>query len=194
MVSRLAGTIERRNGAGSDLRFRVPVSAKEYSQVTSLWHQAKLPVNERVIALAPGSKMQAKRWPLELYVELAKRLLEAYPGTHLLIIGGQEDCKIAEEIREKVGPRITSFAGQLTVLESAEALRRCALYVGNDSGAMHLAAAMDTKCVAIFSARDHPGVWEPYGQGHIVLRKDVSCAGCFLSTCVKENMKCLTGI
>jgi ADP-heptose:LPS heptosyltransferase len=67
------------------------------------------------------------------------------------------------------------------------------LYLGNDTGTMHLAVAAGLRCVAVFSARDWPGKWDPYGSGHHVLRVDVSCAGCKLVTCDRQ-MECLTGI
>jgi ADP-heptose:LPS heptosyltransferase len=73
-------------------------------------------------------------------------------------------------------------------------LERCALYVGNDTGTMHLAASVGTPCVAIFSARDNPGKWEPTGPGHIVLRHEVPCAGCMLETCVDNDLECLKAI
>jgi ADP-heptose:LPS heptosyltransferase len=53
---------------------------------------------------------------------------------------------------------------------------------------MHLAAAVGTKCVAIFSAHNYPGQWEPYGEGHIIFRKDVECSPCYLMECPKGNL------
>jgi len=93
-----------------------------------------------------------------------------------------------------IGPRIVNWAGSLSVLESAEALRRCTLYLGNDTGIMHLAAAVGTRCIAIFSARDHPGKWYPYGQGHVVIRKQIPCEGCYLTVCEEHRMACLMEI
>jgi len=58
---------------------------------------------------------------------------------------------------------------------------------------MHLAAAAGIPCVAIFSARDYRGLWEPYGENHKVLRFDVPCSGCGLEVCDK-NLECLNGI
>ena len=57
-----------------------------------------------------------------------------------------------------------------------------------------LAAAMGTPCVAIFSSRDLPGMWYPYGSQHTVLRREVECSGCMLNDCVKQKMKCIRAI
>ena len=71
---------------------------------------------------------------------------------------------------------------------------RARVYVGHDSGPMHLAAAMQTPCVAIFSARQRPGVWFPYGPQHRVLYRQVSCGNCGLETCVVEGKRCILSI
>jgi len=177
-----------------EAKYRVPIGRRETTRIDDLWREAMLPRHGRMIAIGLGSKMPAKRWPLNRFVVLAMRLLDTWPDARLLILGGHQDREIGKKIRSAVGIQVVNWAGQLTVLESAEALRRCALYVGNDTGTMHLAAAVGTTCVAIFSARDHPGIWEPYGKGHIVLRKDVPCAGCLLTVCEQRGMMCLLEI
>jgi heptosyltransferase-3 len=83
-------------------------------------------------------------------------------------------------------------AGDLSVRESAALLQDAAFYLGNDTGAMHLAAAVGTPCIAIFSSLDWPGRWSPYGKGHQVFRVDVPCAGCLLEVC-SQHHECLTG-
>ena len=74
------------------------------------------------------------------------------------------------------------------------ALKDCALYVGNDTGTMHLAAAAGTACVALFSARDWPGAWYPYGVPQRVFRTALECEGCYLVACAERGNECLTRI
>lgn len=181
-------------GAGPRRLSDVPARDAERSAVDLFWRESGIPRDALVIALGPGSNISAKRWPQERYAALARRLLSALPDAHLLIMGGPLDGELARDISSAAGGRARVAAGRLSVLQSAEALRRCALYVGNDSGVMHLAAAVGTRCVAIFSSRDHPGLWEPLGEGHAVLRKQVPCAGCFLSVCKEKALRCLTEI
>jgi ADP-heptose:LPS heptosyltransferase len=59
---------------------------------------------------------------------------------------------------------------------------------------MHLAAAVQTPCVAVFAARNIPRVWFPYGKQHRVVYHKVDCAGCGLETCIIERKKCITSI
>ena len=79
-------------------------------------------------------------------------------------------------------------AGELTVRQSAAVLDHCKMYLGNDTGTMHLAAAQSVPCVALFSARDWPGRWYPNGTANVILRQVVDCEGCMLETCDKGNL------
>jgi ADP-heptose:LPS heptosyltransferase len=84
-------------------------------------------------------------------------------------------------------------AGVHSVRESAALLSQCALFVGNDTGTLHLAASAGIKCVGIYSAQDWPGRWFPYGSGHEIIREAVPCEGCRLEVC-SQNLECLTAI
>ncbi|MBP0130980.1 MAG: glycosyltransferase family 9 protein [Nitrospira sp.] len=148
----------------------------------------------RVLAIGPGSKMQAKRWPVERFNELGRRLLREDAGLHLAVLGGREDSALGEALCRDWGERSHNFAGVFSVYESAAALKRCCGYLGNDTGTMHLAAMVGVPCVALFSARDYPGQWEPYGHGHVVLRHETDCAGCMIEVCSERDNECLRRI
>lgn len=138
----------------------------------------------RWFAICPGSKWASKLWPKERYAELGLRLsrdLELIP----VVVGGKEDRELAEELLTHWGIGHCA-AGEMGVRESAALMKHAAFYVGNDTGAMHLAAAVGTRCVGIFSAQDWPGRWEPYGDGHRVLRTHVACGGCMSAQCPND--------
>ena len=143
-----------------------------------------------LIGFGPFSKMPAKQWPLDRFQIVGEKLIHEY-DIWPIIFGGNEDKKSADDLLRRWN-RGFNAAGVLTIRESAEALRRCALYVGNDTGTMHLAAAVNTPCVAIFSARDIPGKWYPIGDNHIVLRARIDCELCNFTVC-KHN-RCLKNI
>jgi heptosyltransferase-3 len=144
------------------------------------------------IAIGPGSKMPAKRWEEARFAELGRRLIATY-NAQPVIFGGPEEKPLALRLMAQWG-RGHLAAGTLDVRASAAALSRCRLYVGNDTGTMHLAAAAGILCVAIFSARGNPGLWEPYGDGHLILRHDPPCAGCMQITCPVPGHPCLSAI
>ncbi len=143
------------------------------------------------VAICPGAKFPAKLWPLERYAEVGGRLLRDQ-GIFPVIVGGPEDRRAGSVLLERWGTGLCA-AGDLSVRESAALMSEARLYLGNDTGVMHLAAAVGTPCVAVFSARDWPGKWEPYGPGHRVMRHEVPCAGCRLEVCDK-GLICLTNI
>lgn len=141
-----------------------------------------------MIAVAPGSKWESKIWAEERYSEVISQLINEN-GILPIIFGGPEDREKGDRLISEWKTGINS-AGQLSVRQSAALLQRCALYVGNDTGTMHLAAAVGTPCVAIFAAIDWIGRWEPFGSKNTVFRKTVECEGCQTADCF-NNHKCL---
>jgi ADP-heptose:LPS heptosyltransferase len=144
-----------------------------------------------LLAVGPGSKMPAKIWPAARFAELGIRIKKVFPRLQLIVLGGKESVAVGRELCAAWGANAYSFAGQLSLYGSAAILEHCIAYVGNDTGTMHLAAMMGTPCVAIFSARDSPGRWDPHGKGHLVLRHEVECAGCLLDVCAEFDNQCL---
>ncbi|RJQ48208.1 MAG: glycosyltransferase family 9 protein [Gammaproteobacteria bacterium] len=170
--------------------FRLPIPEKERLRAQQLIREKALDDGDQLLAVGPGSKMPAKVWARDRFREMGRRLLEIYPDTHLLVMGGKEDVTLGDELCVAWGRRSCNLAGRLSVYGSAAVLQRCLAYIGNDTGAMHLAGMVGIPCVALFSARDYPGQWEPYGEGHVILRHETECAGCLQTVCPYDN-KCL---
>lgn len=149
-------------------------------------HQSK-----RFIAVAPGSKWRSKIWPSERFVKVLRELRQD-PALVPIIFGDRFDFSIGEQILRESGGGINA-AGRLSVRVSAAAMELCDFYLGNDTGAMHLAASVGKPCVAIFAAIDWPGRWLPVGSGHRILRESIECEGCHLAECPIGN-QCLKRI
>lgn len=175
-----------------DTPFRFPSSLEEQSRVLALVGRDPRETGERLIALCAGSKMASKRWPADRFAELGRRIL-ADERTALVLVGDERERTLADSLQRRLGARCLNATGSLSVFESAFLLSLCFAYVGNDTGAMHLAAAVGAPCLALFSARDVPGKWDPVGERNIVLRKELECAGCMLEVCDRENA-CLASI
>lgn len=176
------------------LAFRLPIPDRERESALRIARDTGLDLSGTVLAFGPGSKMAAKRWPAERFEELGLRVREAFPAAQFVVLGGKEDIAVGNRLCAAWGAGSHNLAGKLSIHGSAATLERCAAYVGNDTGTMHLAAMTGIPCVAIFSARDFPGRWDPYGSGHIVLRHEVACAGCLLEVCEQYDNKCLKEI
>lgn len=151
-----------------------------------------------VIAVSVGTKVQAKDWGRENWRMLLARLAGMYPGYGLMLAGAAEESEASEFAaggwRAAGGGPVVNLCGALTPRESAAAFELAKIFVGHDSGPMHLAAAVQTPCVAIFAARNIPKVWFPFGEQHRVIYHRVDCMGCGLETCVVEGKKCLLSI
>jgi ADP-heptose:LPS heptosyltransferase len=147
---------------------------------------------QRLIAVGPGANWPSKVWPEERYVELVRALVND-PGVFPIVFGGSELAALGDRLISAWRCGVNA-AGQLGVRQSAAVLKYCKIYVGNDTGPMHLAAATGTPCVGIFAAVGWPGKSYPYGPNHRILRRSVPCEGCLLPECVKEQMKCLMQI
>lgn len=128
-----------------------------------------------LIAIHPGSGSLQKCWPIERFSDLILWLNKEL-GAQVLIISGPADNKIIEKLRERVKDNF-KLVDQLPLPNLAAVLRRCDLFIGNDSGITHLAAAVGTSTIAIFGATD-PNVWGPRGKRVKILYEKVSCSPC----------------
>lgn len=151
-----------------------------------------------IIALSVGTKVQAKDWGRDNWRALFSRLASLYPGHALALCGAPEESEASDFAatgwRSLSRSPVLNLCGRLTPRESAAVFARARIFIGHDSGPMHLAAAVQTPCVAIFAARNIPRVWFPYGAQHRILYHHVDCAGCELETCIIQKKKCLTSI
>lgn len=151
------------------------------------------------ISVSVGTKVQSKDWGRDNWKALLARVAELYPGHGLLLAGAPEESDASEFAADGwrsvagSGP-VVNLCGKLTPRQSAAAFRRARVFLGHDSGPMHLAASVQTPCVAIFAARNKPRMWFPFGEGHRVLYHHVDCGGCALETCIEQRRKCLLSI
>jgi ADP-heptose:LPS heptosyltransferase len=144
------------------------------------------------IAVGPGSKMPAKRWPLRRFESVIGNLISEF-DIWPVVFGGPEDKVIGDWLLEKWG-RGCNAAGALNIRSSLSAMKRCRLFIGNDTGTMHMAAAVGLPCVAIFSSRERPGLWYPEGEGHRIFRTTIECEGCGLVECLERGNECINRV
>ncbi len=152
-----------------------------------------------ILAVSVGTKVQSKDWGWENWRALLARLGELYPEYAVALMGAAEESQTSEAAAEgwrqtASASTVLNLCGVLTPRETAACLARSRVFLGHDSGPMHLAAAVGTPCVAIFAARNLPRVWFPHGASHRVVYHPVDCMGCGLETCIVEGKKCLTSI
>ena len=136
-------------------------------------------LNQRtMVAIAPGSVWNTKRWLVERYAQLA--LLLANEGKEVLIVGGNADTELGRAIIETTKHKqVHDATGRLSLLQSADLIGRCNVLVSNDSAPLHMAVAMRTPVVAIFGATVPEFGFAPYGKDDVVVEtKGLSCRPC----------------
>jgi len=136
--------------------------------------------------IVPGTRWKTKKWPAERFGKLASRL-----PLRTIVVGDKNEKDIADEIVSLADGRATSLAGETDLIGLTEIMKHAKFIVSNDSGPMHIAAALGVPVFAIFgpTAPERTG---PYGEGHTVIREEISCAPCFRKTC--ENLKCMNSL
>jgi len=148
----------------------------------------------RILTVCIGTKMQAKDWGRENWRQLLVQLGRLHPGCALALCGALDEEEVSEYVAKGWPGPVINLCGRLTPRESAAVIAECQLFLGHDSGPMHLAAAVQTPSVAIFAARNKPRVWFPHGLKHRVIYHSVDCWGCGLETCIAERKRCITSI
>ncbi|RQV99666.1 glycosyltransferase family 9 protein [bacterium] len=126
------------------------------------------------IAIHPGASQAAKMWPLAKYIDVAKRLSDS--GREIVIIGGKSDRALGEQIARQC--KAINLVGKTSIPELAAVLEDCDLLISNDSGPMHMAAAVGTQVIAITLGSALGSETAPYGTDHWVIEPRVECFPC----------------
>ncbi len=150
-----------------------------------------------VVGLNPGAAYgPAKRWPAEKFSRLAQ-LVCAQTDALLLIFGTDADREaashIAAAVPEHAAERILDLTGKTDLATAMAYIARCDAFVTNDSGLMHVAAALQTPTVAIFGSTDHVATG-PYSDRAQVIRKPMACSPCKKTHCPQDHFQCMEQI
>jgi lipopolysaccharide heptosyltransferase I len=145
------------------------------------------------VALLPVSRWESKNWPLAHFAALAHMLLED-PGVSLDLLGSAADRAVCEQLASGLPTeRVRNLAGTLSLVELGSRLQALDLLIANDSGPVHLAAAVGTRTLVLFGPTD-PARTGPYGEGHRVLSAPAPCAPCYRRRCHVHGHACLDSI
>ncbi len=173
----------------------VPVQEAAALRVERLLAEAAIEPIDRLVAIHPSASCVSKRWMPERFAEVADRLASEQ-GVRICLVAGEPDAAFAVHVAQAMRSPTLNLAGRLRVAELAALLRRCRLLISNDSGPVHLAAAVGTPVVDIFGRNQRglsPQRWGPLGDGHVILHKEVGCVTCLAHNC-DINFFCLTSL
>ncbi len=190
--------LQRKRGHVSDdlINLVEAVATKAVEERTSFttlaWPAATLPdflddaaralFAKRVVAIHPGVGTVMRQWPAEHFATLVDLLVDTQ-GVNALLIGGPDEVELTEEVLDKVAHRdaVVSVAGKTSLAELTRLLACCALYVGNNSGPKHIAAALGVPTIGVHSGVIDPIEWAPIGKRAMALRRNMTCGPCYLA-------------
>ncbi len=165
------------------------LTPEEEKSADELLDQLGVQRSQSMMILQPGARYWFKAWPQERFAELADRLTAHY-SCQVLIGGSHQDIDLAEQIRQIAKSKPIVMAGRTTIKQFAAIAKKSALFVGSDSGAMHMASAVGTPVVALFGP-SNPREWGPRGGPVEVIYKEIDCRSCFHPTCIKGEENCM---
>ncbi|OGW05814.1 MAG: lipopolysaccharide heptosyltransferase II [Nitrospinae bacterium RIFCSPLOWO2_02_FULL_39_110] len=159
------------------------------NSIDKFWEEKGLSIKSPVIGMNIGAFYgSAKRWLPERFAEVGDTIYEKLRG-EVIIFGSQEEKAVENEIRGKMRYNPISMVGKTTMKSLAAMIKRCHLFITNDSGPMHIAAAVGTPIVAIFGSTD-PSETSPLCSNYKIVRKPVDCSPCWKRECPTDH-KCM---
>ncbi|RKY38543.1 MAG: hypothetical protein DRP75_04300 [Candidatus Omnitrophota bacterium] len=175
-----------------DKSLRIKIKEEDERFIDFLLRESKIE-KKRLVAMHPTSSCPSKRWPIERFAEVGRRLESICPQVQIVLIGGEEEKELREKIERLFSPFALNLIGKLHLGQLSALFKRCSLLISTDSGPVHLATAVGLGCVVIFG-RNLPGLspvrWGPRGEKDLVLHHPPDCQPCLAHRC-KKNFECL---
>ncbi|MBW1923296.1 MAG: lipopolysaccharide heptosyltransferase II [Deltaproteobacteria bacterium] len=175
---------------GGDPCLRVP--AEEAAWAERALSSAGVGPGVFLVGLGPGAAFgEAKRWPADRFAGVADRAATRW-GARVLLFGSPKEAPICRELKERMENPPVDFCGSTSLTEAMALMARCGLFVTNDSGLMHMAAALGVPTVAVFGSTD-PEATGPRGPRTAVVRREVACAPCLRRSC-PTDFSCMLSV
>ncbi|HLW68444.1 MAG TPA: glycosyltransferase family 9 protein, partial [Gemmataceae bacterium] len=168
------------------MRLRLPAEVRQ--RVAHTCDRLDLGAGQRWAVVHPGASAASRRYPLGLFAQVCRQLVDAH-GLRLIFTGTRPEKSLSDEIRAGIGAGSDSLAGELTVVELAALLERAPLLIANNTGPVHLAAAVGCPVVDLYALTNPQHT--PWLVPHRVLYHDVPCRWCYKSVCPQEHHDCL---
>lgn len=168
------------------------LSPQEYCEAQKVLQD--WPGRNRYIVYSIGTKFPVNDWGYQNWQELLRRLSQEYSDYGLVMLGADDEFSHSEALCRSWAGLSLNLCGRVLPRYAAAIIKGGHIFLGHDSGPMHLAVSVGTPCVVVFSARNKPGVWFPCGASHRVIYHKTDCFGCGLAVCKKYKKKCINSI
>jgi heptosyltransferase-2 len=152
-----------------------------------------LSLDDKIFGINPGATYgPAKQWPLDRYAHLADKI-QAFTGGRIIIFGGPNDRNLGKKISQKMQHRPIDLSGKTSLGEAMALIERCDLFITNDSGLMHVAAALDVPLIAVFGSTNSITTG-PLSQNSKIVQVPLECSPCLRPECPKGHLNCMDQI
>lgn len=180
--------------ADMPIRFNLPVNEDARTAVAAMLNQEGIRPGQPYALIAPGTRWETKVWPAEYFAEVA-RYVRSRHGLPVVLAGAPDELAIARRVQELAGGPITNLAGRTSLQQMSALVAGAAVAVMNDTGPMHLAAALGKPLVAIYGPTNAARTG-PYHRPESVARLDLDCSPCYLKRLkdCPHGHKCLKGL
>ena len=198
--TKLKKTVERfltlglANGEALPAQIPNPMLVADSAAAMTVLSKLNLPFNaqSKTLGLCPGAEYgEAKRWPAEYYAEVANFALNK--GWQVMLFGSDKDVPVTKQINQITQNRCIDLGGKTKLGEAIDIMSLCETVISNDSGLMHVAAALNKKLIAIFGSSD-PYHTPPMHPDAIVEYLALDCSPCFKRECPLGHLNCLRQI
>jgi ADP-heptose:LPS heptosyltransferase len=188
LIRRLAppGEIDLQADKWWDLHFTAPELARADELLAG--------IPRPFLAASLGTKKDVNDWTEPNWHSLLGKIGAQWPELGLALLGSEDERAGSERCSQGWPGLRLNLCGRTAPRISAAVLRQARLFIGHDSGPMHLAGAVGTPCIAIFSAKGLHGQWFPRGRRNTIIHHQTECAGCGLEVCVHHAKKCILSI
>ncbi|MBM3237094.1 glycosyltransferase family 9 protein [Candidatus Poribacteria bacterium] len=158
--------------------FNVPSETQTWTR--GFFSEIGIDTSKPIVAIHPGSPVPLKRWPAERFAKLADILIER--KTQVLFLGGTNEKRLVEEVQAQMHHNSVNIAGRTNLQQLGAVLQNCHLFIGNDSGPMHIAAAVGTRVIGLFGPGS-PQRFGPFGDNCTAIRQKLDCPPCMKEKC-----------
>ena len=188
-VQRQLDLVEAIGCRTSDTRLSMAVARQPRRQVMELLEQNGIDLDRPCMVVHPGASAASRRYPPVAYAEVVRRLVHEH-GLQVIFTGGTHEQPLVDDIRQAAGVSVPSLVGQLSLAELAALLQSVDLLLSNNTGPVHVAAAVGTPVVDLYALTNPQHT--PWQVPHRVLSHDVPCKYCYKSVCPHEHGHCLS--
>lgn len=178
----------------SKVDFGLEINEDITYSMKKLINEFSFSLKEDIIVINPITTWQSKDWPIMKYAELTKKIVENKKA-QVIFTGAPEDRKEIKKILEvnEKKENIFNLAGKTDLKQLAALYKKSMLFIGGDTGPMHLAAAVDVPVIALMGPTS-PKTHGPYGEGNIVIQPKLDCINCWENECPRQRHYCMEEI